>query len=291
MSNEHLLHRSLLLISIVLIITYLIPVPAPRESTTLFINAGEIKQGELLIISTGESGIVKKAIFNNVEYGFYQDKENGTDICLIPVSYWLDPGTYRLEIMGDKVKIKREIQVLPGAFVESRITVDSTQEELIRPENEETIARKERDNQLIKEARSKSNPEKIWQGNFIWPVEGTITTSFGATRYVNGILNNRHSGIDIAAPRGTEVKAAGNGIVKLSAELLVTGNTIIIDHGWNVFSSYCHLDRLNVKSGDTVKKGDIIGTVGSTGFSTGPHLHWAVTVHGVFVNPEEFLDK
>jgi len=291
MSRKKLQYRLFILVSIILLISFNNLASAAGESIGVLINNQEIKQGGLLTISTKESEIIEKAVFNNVKYNFYPDKDTGGSICLIPVSYWCNTGIYRLEIIGDKVKILKEVQILPGGFVESRITVDSSQEEMVRPQNKETIARKERDNQLISKARSESNPEKLWQGNFIWPVEGTITTTFGATRYVNEILNNRHSGIDIAAPRGTEVKSAGDGIVKLSAELLVTGNTIIIDHGWNIFSSYSHLDNLNVNSGDIVKKGDIIGNLGSTGLSTGPHLHWAVTVHGVFVNPEVFMDN
>ncbi|HLV09830.1 MAG TPA: M23 family metallopeptidase [Halanaerobiales bacterium] len=255
----------------------------------VFVNNQQVKQGTFLIIKADKNQ-VKKIRFNQVEYSFNQDKKSGLSICLIPVSYWLNSGNYKLEIIGDDLITSREIEVLSGDFVESHITVDSSQEEIIRPQNEEIIERKEEDNAKIREARQKSTSEKQWQGNFTWPVEGTITTTFGATRYVNGILNNRHSGIDIAAPRGNPVSAAADGIVKLSTDLLVTGNTIIIDHGWYVFSSYSHLDCLNVSVGELVNKGDIIGTVGSTGVSTGPHLHWALTIHGVFVDPEGFVN-
>ncbi|MFI5360018.1 MAG: M23 family metallopeptidase [Halanaerobiales bacterium] len=258
------------------------------ELPYLAINKEEIEQGRLLIIKT-EKNKIDKIRFNRTEYKIFQEEGTGLSICLIPISYWLSPGTYTLELSGDGFIISKEIKVLAGNFQESFITVDSTQEEIVRPQNKETIKRKDRENQMIREARQESPAEKIWQGNFLWPVEGKISSPFGATRYVNGILNNRHSGIDIAAPRGTPVKAAADGIVKLAASLLSTGNTIIIDHGWYVTSSYSHLDSINVKVGDVVKKGDIIGTVGSTGVSTGPHLHWAVTVHGVFVNPEEFF--
>lgn len=253
------------------------------------INKTEIEQGCLLLI-TAEKDRIDKVRFNQAEYRFYLDEDSGLAISLLPVSYWLGPGTYELELIGADFKISREIKVLPGNFQESFITVDSSMEEIVRPQNEETVKRKERESQMIREARKESADKKLWQGNFLWPVEGRISSPFGATRYVNGVLNNRHSGIDIAAPRGTPVKAAADGMVKLAASLLSTGNTIIIDHGWYVTSSYSHLDSIKVKVGELVKKGDIIGTVGSTGVSTGPHLHWAVTVHGVFINPEEFLD-
>jgi murein DD-endopeptidase MepM/ murein hydrolase activator NlpD len=110
-------------------------------------------------------------------------------------------------------------------------------------------------------------------------------------RYINKEESSRHSGLDLAAAKGTTVKAANNGIVRLSMLLKVTGNTVIIDHGCNVYSSYAHLDKLLVAEGDKVKKGDIIGEVGSTGFSTGPHLHWTTTIGKVYINPETLVEK
>lgn len=256
-----------------------------EEALNFSINSQQLKQGTILIVKT-DKDLVEKIRFNQVEYKVYQDKDEDLSISVIPISYWLNSGTYELEIITNNFNVRKNIEVLPGGFKESYITVNSSQEEIVRPQNKETIERKGNDGRMITNARKDSAPERLWQGNFIWPVEGTISSPFGATRYVNGVLNNRHSGIDIAAPRGTPVKATADGIVKLAANLLSTGNTIIIDHGWYISSSYSHLDSMNVNVGEKIKKGDIIGTVGSTGVSTGPHLHWAVTVHGVFVNPE-----
>lgn len=278
----------ILFIGLFLFNIFFTPIGKTAEVTNnISINSQQLKQGTVLIIK-GEKNQINKVRFNQVEYKPNRDKDSNLSISLIPISYWLNAGTYELEIIGNNLRIIKEIEVQSGGFDVSRITVSSSQEEIVRPQNKETVERKEKDNEKVREARENSAPVKLWQDSFIWPVEDTITTTFGATRYVNGVLNNRHSGIDIAAPRGTAVKAAADGIVKLSSELLSTGNTIIIDHGWYVSSSYSHLDSLNVNVGDIVKKGDIIGNVGSTGLSTGPHLHWAVTVHRVFVNPEEF---
>lgn len=255
------------------------------------LNNQELKQGKVLILRAENNHRIKKIFFNQEEYKLNYDKNNDTYIALIPLSYWLHPEKYELKIISNNDNINKNIKVLPGDFKESYITVDSNKVEIIRPQNKETIERKNKDSQLVKEARKISSSTKLWQNKFIWPVKGTITTPFAATRYVNGKLNNRHSGIDIAAPQGTPIKATANGTVKLSTELLVTGNTIIIDHGWNVFSSYSHLDSMNVSPGQEVNVGDIIGNIGSTGFSTGPHLHWAVTLNGVFINPLQFLEE
>ncbi|MCR4442287.1 MAG: M23 family metallopeptidase [Peptococcaceae bacterium] len=123
------------------------------------------------------------------------------------------------------------------------------------------------------------------------PVEGKITTEFGLIRYINNVESGRHSGLDIAAGRGTPVKAANSGTINLARKLNVTGNTVIIDHGLKLYSTYCHMDKILVKEGEEVKKGQVIGQVGSTGFSTGPHLHWNISIGSTFVNPWLFLDK
>ena len=112
---------------------------------------------------------------------------------------------------------------------------------------------------------------------------------YGYTRYINGVLDSTHLAMDIAATMGTPILAPNHGRIVLAAELYLSGNIIIIDHGGNLHTSFSHLSKLNVSVGEYVKKGDIIGWVGSTGFSTGPHLHHAVYVHGYPVNPEQFF--
>ena len=126
---------------------------------------------------------------------------------------------------------------------------------------------------------------------FCYACGGELTTDFAEIRYVNKELSSsRHSGLDLAAPKGTSVKAPNNGIVAFAMEgLLSPGNTVVIDHGMGLFTSYYHLNTINVKKGDEVKKGDIIGTVGTTGFSTGPHLHYSVSIYNTYVNPYQTL--
>lgn len=97
--------------------------------------------------------------------------------------------------------------------------------------------------------------------------------------------------MDIAAPRGTPIKATNTGKVELAMNLILTGNTIVIDHGLGVFSVYFHCDTLDVKEGQMVERGEEIATVGSTGFSTGPHLHWTMSIFDQNIEPEWIIDK
>jgi murein DD-endopeptidase MepM/ murein hydrolase activator NlpD len=152
-------------------------------------------------------------------------------------------------------------------------------------------ARIQADQKKIDAARAKSEPQFLFDSAFVKPVEGVLTTPYGYTRYVNGKLDSSHMAIDLAAKEGTPVQATNDGIVALADSLYLTGNSIYIDHGMGLFSQYAHLSKLLVKTGDRVKKGDIIGLVGTTGFSTGPHLHFTFWAHNIQANPDLFFGK
>ncbi|MGB9736416.1 MAG: M23 family metallopeptidase [bacterium] len=123
----------------------------------------------------------------------------------------------------------------------------------------------------------------------IWPVRGFITSGFGWR--INPITGGKefHEGVDIATQLGNPIKAPANGIVSYAGWETGYGNTIIIDHGYGVTTLYGHLSKIDVKVGEMVKRGQVIGDIGDTGFSTGPHLHYQVMVNGVPVNPMRYL--
>ena len=130
-----------------------------------------------------------------------------------------------------------------------------------------------------------------WTSGFIRPVEGRISGKFGGQRIMNKVPKSPHRGMDIAAKEGTPVKAAADGKITLAyPDLFYSGNTVIIDHGFGLQTIYAHLKDMNVKRGDTVKQGDIIGSVGKTGRVTGPHLHWGASLRDVRFNPQSLLD-
>jgi len=139
-------------------------------------------------------------------------------------------------------------------------------------------------------ARSLSNDLPYYDSNFILPTTGRLSTEYGETRYVNGAPTSyRHSGLDIAAPSGQSILATNDGLVTLSRFLTLTGNTIVIDHGSGIFSAYFHLNTRSVSVNDDVSQGQVIGTVGSTGFSTGPHLHFIICYYDQNLEPGYFI--
>jgi murein DD-endopeptidase MepM/ murein hydrolase activator NlpD len=133
------------------------------------------------------------------------------------------------------------------------------------------------DARLIEAARTRDSAEPRVPSTFVWPVVGPISGVYGSQRILNGEPRAPHRGVDIAAPAGTPVGAMAVGVVSLAAPAMYfTGNTVMIDHGYGLHSVYAHLSELDVKVGEAVRQGQMIGKVGATGRATGPHLHWGV---------------
>ncbi|MFQ6103460.1 MAG: M23 family metallopeptidase [Candidatus Glassbacteria bacterium] len=128
--------------------------------------------------------------------------------------------------------------------------------------------------------------EKLWNRPFIPPLERlTVTEDFGTGRIINGRRRDPHGGLDLRARAGTPVKASNDGIVAFCGQQFYSGKSVFIDHGLGVYSMYFHFDEILVKQGERVRRGQVIGTVGSTGRSTGPHLHWAFQINRARIDP------
>ncbi len=148
-----------------------------------------------------------------------------------------------------------------------------------------------KENSLIAGVVSQRSPQQLWEGRFMLPVQGEVSSTYGLLRsYNGGPPTDQHGGLDLAADEGVPVAAANAGRVVLASRLKVRGNIVIIDHGWGLFTGYYHLSALEVEAGQYVQQGQTIGRVGSTGFSTGPHLHWAAWVGGSLVDPVQLLE-
>ena len=157
---------------------------------------------------------------------------------------------------------------------------------------EEFYARIKRENLLIAKAREIDSDLSFFKENFIIPVDDAIITGvYGSQRILNGIPKWPHYGLDFAQKKGAPVKAMNNGIVTLAEkDLFYTGGTIILDHGHGISTLYMHLDDLFVNTGDHIKKGDIVGSVGASGRATGPHLDIRLNWFGTRLDPATILD-
>lgn len=141
---------------------------------------------------------------------------------------------------------------------------------------------------LMETPRGRARADKPWSGRFISPVEGRLTSGFGMRVHPIFKVRKRHTGVDIAAPSGTPIRAADSGVVVEAGYIRGYGYTVILDHGGGVATLYAHCSALLVREGQEVQRGQIIARVGSTGYSTGPHLHFEVRVNGEPVNPLQY---
>ena len=144
----------------------------------------------------------------------------------------------------------------------------------------------------VAEARLRDDPRTDFARPFLRPVEGRVSGRFGRARIYNGKPGSPHSGMDIAAPTGTPVRAPAAGIVTFAdPDLYLTGGTVLVDHGHGISSNFLHLSRIDVAVGDRVEQGQVIAAVGSTGRSTGPHLHWGMSWFDVRIDPQLVLER
>lgn len=249
------------------------------------ISSQNIKQGEFFTLTLPRKGSFE-IFFPEGRTPLRSFQVEGSQIAIVPVHYSTPPGNYPVIVKSEEeVLLEETVTVRDGEFKKSYITVGSATGRKMSEKNVKAMTN------YAREARKDPVQEKLWEGKFIYPLEGRITTPFGATRYVNNRLSGYHSGVDFAVPVGVPVLATNSGRVVLSMYLNSTGNTIIIDHGLNLYSSYSHMDNRSVEAGDKIEKGEVIGRSGNTGFSTGPHLHFTMSVGNTFVDPFLFIER
>jgi murein DD-endopeptidase MepM/ murein hydrolase activator NlpD len=192
------------------------------------------------------------------------------------------PGELRIALYdGGVMQQYLTLEVMQGEFRRQEITLPADKVNL-SPEDD---ARAEREAAMLRALWKRHSPLK-WDSPFIMPLLNEYSTEFGVIRIMNKTKRSRHSGLDIRGAAGTPVLAANNGIVMVAENLFFGGNSIVIDHGQRVYSVYMHLSAINVEPGSKVSKGTVVGLVGSTGRSTGPHLHYTLKVDAENANPE-----
>lgn len=194
-----------------------------------------------------------------------------------------------LVTLPDGVEERVALKIEDRQFPVQRI--DGLDQSKVSGFTEEQLIKIAADNEKKKSARATTDPAALWSAGFDWPLKGRISGVFGSQRILNGEPKTPHSGLDVAAPAGTPVRAPADGVVRLAdSDMYFEGGLILLDHGHWLESAFLHLSRLDVTVGQAVKKGDIIGAVGMTGRATGPHLHWSVKWTGRLVDPQLLVD-
>lgn len=200
----------------------------------------------------------------------------------IGISLAETPGPREVEFVAQGVTHKATLQIRPKDYSEQHLTlknprmVNPTATDLVRIAREQNIL----DAARAHFAAQAPDAMQLWK-----PTEGPLSSSFGSRRILNGEARNPHSGLDIAAAAGAPVLTPAPGRVSVVGDFFFTGSTVLIDHGMGFLTLYAHLSQVDVKQGDVLTTGQRLGRVGATGRATGPHLHWAVYLNGVAVDP------
>lgn len=236
--------------------------------------------------SSADSQTVPEAYLDGQKVLVLADDSSWWAIIGIPLT--TSPGEISLTVKTPKTQTVVPIEIKPFEYKSQHITLKDRAMVSPPPKTLERIK-----SELSEQLAAYGTFSDRQPSNLIFdpPVPGRLSSPFGLQRFFNGEPRNPHSGLDFAAPKGTPVKSPADGRVLLIGDYYFNGLTIFIDHGQGVISMFCHLSQINLLPGDIVKRGDVVGAVGSTGRSTGPHLHWNVSLNNARVDPALFLRR
>ncbi len=266
----------------VLLVALFLCLPVLAGAGQLTITPALIVPGEVALLRWSDRGAVAGEVeFNGRTFDLDPAVHGGQ--ALLGVDLGMAPGTYpvRVRLAGSGFLIEGQVRVVTAQRPEERITLP---ESMVSPKDPAVIKRIERDQALLKAVFANHTAGAVPE-TFRPPVDDPIGSRFGLRRILNGQPRSPHAGVDFRSPRGTPVKVSAAGQVAFLGELYYTGLTVVVDHGGGLFSLYCHLDQIDCVAGQILRPAEVLGRVGSTGRSTGAHLHWGVKLRGDRVDP------
>jgi murein DD-endopeptidase MepM/ murein hydrolase activator NlpD len=274
----------MILRSLLFFLCLLLPLAAIAGS--LSISPSQLVNGGIAMLHwSGEPPISAVARWNNKSFHLHPQPEGGA-FALIGADLLQQPGFFPLEVevvdaQGREINQTLMVEVVQAERPVQRLTLPK---EMVTPRDPAVIKRIEKERAYIAEVYARMETPVLWT-SFLRPVSDPVSSVFGLQRILNGEARAPHNGIDFRSPLGTPVRAPAEGIAVLVADLYYTGKTVILDHGEGLFSLYAHLHESLCEIGQQVRQGEVLGLVGSTGRSTGPHLHWGVRLRGERVDP------
>ncbi len=249
----------------------------------VFISKRVVYQGDVFTIVVKGSVESIDGLFSGKRLNFYPSKDSYKAIA--GVDLLKEEGIYPLEINinGKRelfhIRVKRKDYGLQRLRLPENM-VNLSPEDEMRALNEKKML----DEIWLKES------ERLWRDGFVMPLRGRVITPFGLKRIINGVERSPHTGVDISGVEGEEILSPNDGIVVFQGDLFFGGKSLVIDHGGGIYSMFFHLKSVLVKEGERVRRSQVIGLVGSTGRSTGPHLHWGVRIQGERVDPLKVIE-
>ena len=242
--------------------------------------------GGVAVVTLNGYDSTAKAFYNNKPIMLIPGKQD-TFTALVGLPLATKPGRHELIVKdqaGNTEKVS--FRVTTRNYERQYITLKNKR--MVNPEKRDMV-RIGKEQQRIRKALASWSPKIPETLQLMLPVNGPVSSTFGLRRFFNDQPRKPHSGLDLAAPEGTPIKAPASGRVIDTGKFFFNGNTIFIDHGQGLVTMYCHLSHIDVKPGQPVSRGDIIGTVGKTGRVTGAHLHWSVSLNDARIDPAYLL--
>ncbi|WLI05640.1 peptidoglycan DD-metalloendopeptidase family protein [Pseudomonas sp. FP597] len=236
--------------------------------------------GGVAVVDLGPSATAPKATYQGKPVLVVREQD--TWLAIVGIALTVKPGNERI-ISGN--------QTLPfivgyKKYPEQRITLKNKRQ--VNP-NPVDVKRIESEIPLQLGAYRTFSPNTPSNLLLDKPVNGPLSSKFGVRRFFNGEERNPHAGLDFAVPAGTPIKSPAAGKVIRTGDYFFNGNTVFVDHGQGFISMFCHLSKIDVKAGQSLARGEVVGKVGSTGRATGPHLHWNVSLNDARVDPAIFI--
>jgi murein DD-endopeptidase MepM/ murein hydrolase activator NlpD len=244
--------------------------------------------GIVLIPVGGTDSPAPIAYYNNSRVMVVRGEKEWLAMVGIPLS--AKPGKQTLKIEnGDTRPLHKDFEIVDKKYVTQRLTIKDQRK--VTP-SEEDMVRIDKEKIEINQALALWNEQLLADNlSFSLPTQGKLSSSFGMRRIFNGEARNPHSGLDISTLEGSPIVAPADGKVIRTGDYFFNGNSVFIDHGQGLVTMFGHMATITVHDGQTVKRGEQIGTVGMTGRATGPHLHWGVSLNDARVDPSLFLPK
>lgn len=260
----------------------------PAVHASIQLPRSEPVPGGVAIVKLPKSNTRPEVYLDNSKIAVVEMQKFGlkTWVAIVGLPLTLEPGVIHLQVVSGGQSSDLPIKIKSKKYPKERIWIK--QAEKVKPDPILT-AKIEEEQKELEGIFSSWHDYPLKSFYLQRPSKGRITSGFGKQRLLNGEVQTRHKGIDIAGKRGTPIIAARAGNVLLAKKYVLTGNTVVIDHGLGFKTIYCHLDKIEVKPGDFVDQKVRIGTIGSTGRATGPHLHFGVSLNNVRVSPNLFF--
>jgi len=256
---------------------------AAAATPSLELIPASVKPGDpVLLVVHGVEGVPDGTV-GSLSAEFYRHGDTAEALVGIPVEE--EPGLLRVKVTAGALTLDGGLEVVPPEFPERKLTVASKFVKIPKAAK----ARIKADQAAYQKAWATPFRPRAFGDNFEKPRDAVITAHFGDKRTLNGKKTTQHFGLDLDGSTGDEIRAANDGRVVMVRDCYTSGNTVLVEHGAGLITSYFHMSKFLVKPGQEVKRGELLGLVGKTGRVTGPHLHFGAHIGTLWVNPQALL--